>query len=184
MRIAIFRRGCLVVAVAVACGAGLVSGPGLRPGPADAQAAGLAACTAATVRLTVSGLGAAGGSSYYSINLTNMSGQDCVLSGYPRVAFVSAPGGHRLGAAAGRDPAYRARRVILRPGCDAHARLRASTSADYPGPVCHPVAARWLRVYLPAATVALYAGFDGSTCTVAAARVLSISRLLPGWEKA
>lgn len=173
-----FRRGCLVVAV-VAC-AGLVSGPGLSFRPATADAAGLAACTAAAIRLSVTGLGAAAGNSYYSIHLTSMSGRDCVLKGYPRVSFVSAPGGHRLGVAAGHDPAYPARRVILRPGGEAHARLQVGTSGDYPAPVCHPVTVRWLRVYLPATAVPLYTGFDGSTCAGASAHILSISRVQRG----
>lgn len=200
-----FHRGWLIVAAVAACGAGLVSRPGLWPGSAAMDTVGLvsmaraaagsaasplarplahtgvADCTAASLRLTVTGLGVAAGSSYYSINLTNMSGRRCALEGYPRVSFVSAPDGHQLGAAAGHDPVYPGRRVILRPGHDAYARLQAGASGNYPAPACHPVMVRWLRVYPPAAAAPLYAGFAGSACTVAAARLLSISRIQPGW---
>jgi len=78
-----FHRGGLIVAAIVACGAGLMSGPGLWPRPASANAAGLAGCTAAALRLTVRGLGAAGGSGYYSIDLTNMVRPDLHARGLP-----------------------------------------------------------------------------------------------------
>jgi len=179
-----FHRGGLIVAAIVACGAGLMSGPGLWPGPASANATGLAGCTAAALRLTVRGLGAAGGSGYYSIDLTNMSGRTCTLAGYPRVSFVSAPDGRQVGATAGHDPVYADRLVILRPGREAHARLRVGASRDYPEPACHPVSVRWMRVYMPAAAAPLYADFAGTACAAAAARVLSISRIQPGWAGA
>jgi len=177
-----FHRGCLIVAVVVACGTGLISGPGLWSRPATADAAGVARCTAAAIRLTVAGLGDAAGSSYYSIDLTNMSGRNCSLDGYPRASFVSAPGGHQLGSAAGHDPVYSRRRIILRPGRGAHAKLRVGTSRDYPEPVCGPVTVRWLRVYVPGAAVPVYTGFHGSTCAGAAARTISISRVHQGWS--
>lgn len=175
-----FHRGCLIVAAVAACGAGLMVSPGLGPRPARADAAGLARCTAAALRLTVRGLGAAGGSGYYSIDLTNMSERTCTLAGYPRASFVSAPDGHQLGAAAGHDPVYPGRLVILRPGRGAHARLRVGASRDYPEPACHPVSVGWLRVYLPARAAPLYAGFAGTACAATAARVLSISRIQLG----
>jgi hypothetical protein len=128
----------------------------------------------------VSSLGVAAGSTYYSINFTNMSGRTCSLEGYPRASFVSAAG-RQIGAAGGHDPAYPRRQVILRPGHAAHARLRAGTPWDYPAPACHPVTVRWLRVYVPADRVPLYAGFAGMTCADVAARILGVSRVQPGW---
>ncbi len=203
-----FYRRHVIVAVVAACSAGLLAGAGLgsravtadaadpasaagspltgsplssaaRP-PAPPARTGLASCRAAVLRLTVSSLGVAAGSTYYSIHFTNMSGRACSLEGYPKASFVSAAG-RQIGAAAGHDPAYPRRQVILRPGHDAHARLRAGTPWDYPVPACHPVTVRWLRVYVPADRVPLYAGFAGMACADAAARILGVSRVQPGW---
>jgi len=176
-----FGRRCRIVAAIVACTAGLVSGPGLWSRAAAADAGGVTGCTATALRLTVRGLGDAAGSSYYSIDLTNMSSRTCTLEGYPRVSFVSAPDGHRLGARAGHDPVYPGRRVILRSGRGAHARLRVGTAPDYPVAACHPVTVRWIRVRVRAAAGSLYASFAGTTCELPATPILSVARLQPGW---
>lgn len=177
MSAATFHRRCIIVAAVAACSAGLLAGQGL---PAGSVTVAAADCNAAELRLTVTGLGMAAGSTYYSIDFTNMSGRTCSLEGYPRASFVSAAGG-QIGAAAGRDPVYPVRRVILRPGHAAHARLRVGTPSDYPAPACRPVTVRWLRVYVPAGQVPLQRGFAGMTCAVATTRILGVSRVQPGW---
>src|ERR1700736_3708798 len=75
-------------------------------GVAVAGASGVPRCTTAdlVVWLDTQGNGAAG-SSYYSLELTNLSGRRCTVSGYPGVTAVNLAG-HQLGRAATRDPVH------------------------------------------------------------------------------
>ena len=59
--------------------------------------------------------GAAAGSTYYPLNLTNHSGKSCYLYGYPGVSFVTSPSGSQVGAAASRNPAVAPATVVLAP---------------------------------------------------------------------
>src|SRR3954452_16742039 len=67
--------------------------------------------------------GAAAGSVYYALELTNLSGHACMLRGYPGVYAVDL-GGHQLGSASSRDPAQAPRLVRLARGATAVATLR------------------------------------------------------------
>ena len=111
----------------------------LLSGTAASAAAGHAARPAATPRCTLSrlsvwigvpGSGAAG-SVAYPLEFSNVSGRACHLLGYPGVSAIGRRG-QRLGSAAGRDPAFRPRLVILRRGGTAHALLTITDAGNFP----------------------------------------------------
>ena len=89
-------------AVALACATTLAPMTPVAATASPATWAG-AAAAASTPRCATSGLviwldtqgSGAAGSTYYRIELTNLSGHTCTLVGYPRVAAVNL-GGHQL----------------------------------------------------------------------------------------
>ncbi len=109
--------------------------------------------------------GAAAGSIYYPLDLTNVSGSTCTVFGYPGVSFVTGPSGTLLGRAASRNPAKSAATVTLAPGQVAHATLQVAQAGNYDPAQCKPVTAHWLRIYPPDQTVPLYVRFKAQACS-------------------
>jgi len=81
--------------------------------PTPSSAAVAPACTTANldVWLNTTGNGAAG-SSYYNLNLTNLSPHSCSLFGYPGVSAIT-QAGIQLGSSAGRDAEHASTRITL-----------------------------------------------------------------------
>jgi len=110
--------------------------------------------------------GAAAGSTYYPLNLTNHSGKSCYLYGYPGVSFVTSPSGSQVGAAASRNPAVAPATVVLAPGQTAHVTVQVVDAMNYSTSACKPVTAHWLKIYPPGQFGALYVKFTATTCSV------------------
>jgi Protein of unknown function (DUF4232) len=100
------------------------------------------------------------GSTYYTLEFTNVSHQVCSLFGYPKVsAYVtsqptaSQPGGPSpagpVGSAAIHDPSVRPRPVRLEPGETAQALLRITGTGSSRPATCVRVTTEELRVTLP-----------------------------------
>lgn len=143
---------------AVACGLALTvaSASGGRAAAASCKTSGL------VVWLDTRG-GAAAGSAYYTLELTNQSGHSCTLFGYPGVSAVDLRG-RRLGSAASRSPSAR-HLVTLRNGATAGAQLQIGTAANYPRSTCHQAAAAGLRVYPPNQTASKVVPFPFQACS-------------------
>jgi hypothetical protein len=109
--------------------------------------------------------GAAAGSAYYPLNLTNTSSSSCSLFGYPGVSFVTAPGGSQIGAPASRNPAIKPSTVVLAPGQTGHVTLQVVDALNYSKSACKPVTAHWLKVFPPNQFGALYVKFSAQTCS-------------------
>jgi len=109
--------------------------------------------------------GAAAGSTYYPLNLTNHSGKSCYLYGYPGVSFVTSPSGSQVGAAASRNPAVAPATVVLAPGQTAHVTVQVVDAMNYSTSACKPVTAHWLKIYPPGQFGALYVKFTATTCS-------------------
>ena len=90
------------------------------------------ACSTADLSGTVntSQGGAAAGSTYYPLNLTNTSKTSCYLFGYPGVSFVTGPSGSQIGEPASRNPAVAPRTVVLNPGGTAHVTVQVVERAE------------------------------------------------------
>ena len=110
--------------------------------------------------------GAAAGSTYYPLNLTNTSKSSCYLFGYPGVSFVTGPSGSQIGEPASRNPAIAPSTVILSPGGTAHVTVQVVDALNYSKSDCKPVTAHWLKVFPPGQFTALYIKFTATTCSV------------------
>jgi Domain of unknown function (DUF4232) len=109
--------------------------------------------------------GAAAGSIYYPLDLTNISGSTCTVFGYPGVSFVTGPSGALLGRAATRNPVKPATTVTLAPGQVAHATLQVAQAGNYDPAQCKPVTAHWLRIFPPDQTAPLFVSFTTKACS-------------------
>ena len=141
------------------------------PSPAAASAsasASVAACATTDLNGTVvvGQGGAAAGSAYYPLNLTNNSKSSCSLSGYPGVSFVTGPsGGSQIGQPATRNPAITPSTVVLSPGQTAHVTIQVVDALNYSKSACQPVKAHWLKIFPPGQFSALYVKFTALTCS-------------------
>jgi hypothetical protein len=104
------------------------------------------------------------GSTYLTLQMTNLSRQTCALYGYPGVSAIDLAG-RQVGAAAARDTAKTAREVRLATGGTASATLRVSNVSNFPAGACRPVQAAGFRVYLPNATQAKVVPFPLRACS-------------------
>jgi hypothetical protein len=139
------------------------------PSAPSTGGATLAACRAATLRITIdtSQAGGSAGSAYYPLNFTNTTATACEMYGYPGVSFAAAASAtsKQMGLAAERTRAFPKVAVRLAPGGTAHAWVKVGFAGDYPASQCRPVAANWLRVYPPGGTVPGYVGHAFNACS-------------------
>jgi hypothetical protein len=138
-----------------------------------------ARCTAPrlVVWLDTNGNGAAG-SSFYPLELTNLSARPCTLRGYPGVSAIDLRS-RQIGSAAGRDHRHAPRTVTLAPGASASATLQITQAANYPAARCHRVRAAGLRVYPPGSRQAKLVPFPFSTCARRGVEILHVGVVLP-----
>jgi hypothetical protein len=144
-------------------------------------AAGAAVRTCSTSRLAVwLGLGqggAAAGSTFYPLELTNVSRHSCRLFGFPGVSAV----GHRqLGSPAQRNRAVTPHAVTLLPGATAHTVLQLTEVLNYPAARCKPATASFLRVYPPDQRSAEEIPFRFRACSAKGPIFLSVEPIQPG----
>ena len=151
---------------------GPASAPSHAPGNSSANSAS-PATNAAKTQCATSGLtakvassqgGAAAGSSYLPIDLTNISSHTCVLYGFPGVSWVASIAGDQIGSAATRETSFSPVTVTLAPGSVAHAIMQIADAGNYPSSICQPVTAHWLRIIPPDQFSSLYAKFTTQVC--------------------
>jgi hypothetical protein len=154
--------------------------------PTLSSAAVAPACTTANldVWLNTTGNGAAG-SSYYNLNLTNLSSHSCTLFGYPGVSAIT-QAGIQLGSSAGRDAQHASTRVTLASARTAKgfetstARntatviLQIAVAENFPASVCSPITAAGLRVYPPGQKESTVVPFPFVACAKAGPQFLHV----------
>jgi hypothetical protein len=135
--------------------------------PAPSTSPGTAACATGNLKATLisSAGGAAAGSTYYPVNLTNAGSSPCSLFGYPGVSWVSGPSGSQIGQPATRNPVLTPAAVVLAPGQTAHVTLQVVDAQNYDKSSCQPVTAHWLKIFPPGQFTALYVKFSALTCS-------------------
>src|SRR5215469_5236860 len=118
-------------------------------------------CPTSALRATVVKTrgGAAAGTFYVPIDLTNTSSHSCDMYGYPGVSFVTGHPGSQIGAAASRQTTFGPETVTLASGATAHAWLGLVDVGNFSPSACGPVTARWLKIYPPDQFTALYTQF-------------------------
>jgi len=142
--------------------------------PAAPQSSNICATQGIVVWLNTQSGGAAAGSTYYTLEFTNLSGRACTLHGYPGVSAVDLRG-RRLGSAAGRNPTHRPRTITLAPGASATALLRIADAYNYPAATCQRMNAAGLRVDLPDQAEAKTVPFPFLACSRPGPTYLSIA---------
>jgi hypothetical protein len=121
------------------------------------------------VWLDTRGDGAAG-STYYKLQLTNLSGHACTLQGFPGVSAVGLAG-QQLGRAAARDHTATPRQIRVPNNGKAVAVLRIVNVQNFPRSSCRPVVAAGLRVYPPNQTGSKLVPFPFPACSRSAGPV-------------
>jgi Domain of unknown function (DUF4232) len=144
-----------------------------------ANSAAAAACASSALKPSLGVAGAAAGTAYYALRLTNVSLSRCRLSGYPGVSFVGGGSPRQIGTAATRNALYPAVTVLLAPHATAHAMLGIATAANYPASSCRPATAQALRIYPPGQTAAIYIAKRFDACA-ARVPVLSVTTVRAG----
>jgi hypothetical protein len=135
--------------------------------PAASPSAGLTGCATGHLKAAVvtGEGGAAAGSTYYPVNLTNTGSSSCSLFGYPGVSWVSGPSGSQIGQPATRNPVITPSTVVLAPGQTAHVTIQVVDAGNYDKSTCQPVTAHWLKIFPPGQFTALYVKFSAQTCS-------------------
>jgi hypothetical protein len=123
--------------------------------------------------------GGTAGSVFYRIELTNLSGHSCTVSGYPKVSAVNLHG-VRIGAVATHEPGKKAHTVKLAPGHSAVATLRIVDALNFPKKKCKPTLAAGLRIGVPGGSGAKIAPLAFETCAVAKSKTLSVGVVSAG----
>ncbi|MGN6172298.1 MAG: DUF4232 domain-containing protein [Streptosporangiaceae bacterium] len=137
------------------------------PATTSSSSAAVTMCATSALKAAVNTAkpGAAAGSIYYPLDLTNISGSTCTVFGYPGVSCVTGPSGTRIGRAATRNPVKPATTITLTPGQVAHATLQVAQAGNYDPAQCKPVTAHWLRIFPPDQTAPLYVSFTTKACS-------------------
>ncbi|MGH3153021.1 MAG: DUF4232 domain-containing protein [Streptosporangiaceae bacterium] len=112
----------------------------------QAPAAGRCLTSELTAWIGWPGNGTAG-STFYQLEISNISGRTCTLYGYPGVSAMR--NGGQIGSPADRSTSHPDSLVTLRPGATAHVILQVTDVGVYGPSVCHMEQAFSLRVYAP-----------------------------------
>jgi hypothetical protein len=174
------RRGIIAASIGVAAVA--VPSVALASSAGTATAAHVTAvhrCYQDELRAWVGlpGSGAAG-STYYELELSNVSDQGCTLYGYPGASALSS--GHQDGSPAARTPSHPKTLVYLGPGATSHVILQITDVYNFSASVCQPVTANALRVYAPGDYDSLLIPFSFTACAKSGPVYLHVSTTIPG----
>ena len=154
--------------------------PGASASPAKPGSVGPAGCLTSALRATLGAAQGTAGSAYQVIILANVSGKTCALYGYPGVSFVSGVGGSQIGKDAARDRTTAPKVVTLAPGQNGSFALRVVDAAALPTASCDPVTAKWLKIFPPENTAALYLGYAARACASKTATILTTRAVVEG----
>lgn len=120
----------------------------------------------------------AAGSRLVDLTFTNISGQNCTLTGYPGVTLVD-ENGQPIGAAATREDTGGASTVDVEPSGTAVAPLNLSRAENYDDPACDPVPATGLQVIAPDETDETVLEIQATACARDSVELLSVQPLKP-----
>ncbi|MFC9252320.1 DUF4232 domain-containing protein [Amycolatopsis thailandensis] len=136
------------------------SQPAEAPPPAS-KSDGL--CKAGDVKLSVAGGDGAAGTVYRTLVITNTSGHQCTIQGFPGVSYVTGADGHQVGEAAFRT-GDKGGPVQLNNGESASTDIGFVNVRNYDEAACKPTETRGLRVYLPQETASNFVAVQGLGC--------------------
>jgi uncharacterized protein DUF4232 len=178
--IAIAGTAVVVPAVALAASGSTSSGStGAPPSATAAQSTAVGRCVTAELRdwVGIPGDGTAG-STYYQLEISNISSSRCTLYGYPGVSALR--GSTQLGSAAARTPSHPDTLVTLAPGGTSHVILQIIDVGVFSPSACHHAEATSLRVYAPGAFSSLRVPLTFEGCARRGPIYLRVSADIPG----
>ena len=132
------------------------------------------ACATSQLSAEITNEQEAAGSRLVDIVLTNTSGEECTLTGFPGVSAVTGNDGTQLGPAALRETGTEAATVTLAPGAQARAGLKISNVGLLDAAACQPQDADGLRIYPPENTDSLYVAVPGLQACAGEVDILSV----------
>jgi hypothetical protein len=121
--------------------------------------------------------GSTAGSTFYPLELTNVSSHACHLVGFPG---VSAWRGHQLGSPAKRNHAAPEHTVTLAPGETAHTVVQITDVGNFSRSRCVPVTAFGLKVIPPDETTSKGVPFSFQACSKAGPIYLTVQPVQSG----
>lgn len=145
-----------------------------------AAAAGPGPCVSSDLQASLGQSGAAAGTFYHLIVLTNTSGSACTLYGYPGVSFVTGQGGSIIGAPAARNPLIPDTLVTLPSGGAASALLGVTDTGVLTPSACRPGNADWLQIYPPGDLGSVFVQLSSGVCTRPGERYMTITAVHAG----
>jgi hypothetical protein len=177
------RKVQALAAAAIVVGGGAIASimpavaASATPDTAAAPAA-VSMCTTSHLRvwLGVPGDGTAG-TTYYALEMSNISSTPCTVYGYPGVSAVS--GTKQLGSAARRN-AGTSQLLTLGRGATVYVKLGIVDIGAYSATVCPRVTATGLRVYPPNNTASVIVPFSFRACGKAGPSFLSVTPAAAG----
>ena len=116
-------------------------------------------CRTSQLSLRLGNGGAAAGTAYQPIVLTNHGSRTCALRGYPGVAFVAHSTGRQVGSAASHNPQQPVTTILIAPDSNASALLGIADYQNFPPGECLSHRVSGLRIYPPGSTAAAYVPF-------------------------
>lgn len=119
---------------------------------------------------------ATAGSTYYQLEISNISGHSCTLFGYPGVSAIR--GGHQVGSAAARTPSHPATLLTLAPGSTVHVILQIADVSTISA--CKPTQASALRVFAPGDFSSMQVPYTFAACAKRGPRFLHVSAAIGG----
>nr|WP_269093099.1 DUF4232 domain-containing protein [Corynebacterium accolens] len=132
------------------------------------------ACATSQLSAEITNEQGAAGSRLVDIVLTNTSGEECTLTGFPGVSAVTGNDGTQLGPAALRETGTEAATVTLAPGAQARAGLKITNVGLLDAAACQPQDADGLRIYPPENTDSLYVAVPGLQGCAGEVDILSV----------
>jgi hypothetical protein len=105
-------------------------------------------CRTADLSASLEDAGAAAGTHYSYVVLTNSSGPTCTMYGYPGVSLVDASG-NVLGKPADRNPVHSPAVVTLHPSQSGYALVGFPNPANFPPGKCTTESSASMRIYPP-----------------------------------
>ena len=145
-----------------------------------AAGAGPGPCSSADLQASLGQGGAAAGTFYQLVVLTNTSHSACTLYGYPGVSFVTEQGGSVIGAPATRNALIADTLVTLPSGGAASTLVGVADAGNFPPSACKPGKADWLQIYPPGAFGALYVQLSDSVCTRPGQKYMTVTAVHAG----
>jgi uncharacterized protein DUF4232 len=169
-----------VFAAAIACAAIGLPAVALASSAGSTAAVAASRCTRGELTAWIGEPGdGTAGSTFYQLELSNISHRTCTLFGFPGVSGV-AGSGMQLGTAAQRTAGHAERTVTLAPAQTTHVILQVTDVGVFSASACHPATAQALRVYPPGALHSIVVPFSFRGCGKHGPVFLHVSPVLAG----